>query len=117
MIRWGIANAVTYDIAKMEAVLFSRSHCQRLNTQISDINIRIRNQTIKFNKEATQWLEIWLDNQLKFTIHINKKCRAARAVKIKIKRLTQMQSLAPGLIGRIHLAMMQSTALYGIEFW
>ncbi len=31
VIEWGRQNAVTYDISKMEALLFSRSHRQRLN--------------------------------------------------------------------------------------
>lgn len=117
VVGWGIANAVTYDIAKTEAVLFSRSHRQRLNRQISDTNIRIGTQTIKFNKEATRWLGIWLDSQLKFTAHVNEKFRAARAAEIQIKGLTRMQGLAPGLIRRIDLAAVQSTALYGVELW
>ena len=39
VVEWGNANAVTYDIAKTEAVIFSRSHCQRLHKQIIETNI------------------------------------------------------------------------------
>ena len=117
VVGWGIANVVTYDIAKTEVVLFSRSHRQRLNRQISDTNIRIGTQTIKFNKEATRWLGVWLDSQIKFTAYVNEKFRAARAAEIQIKGLTRMQGLAPGLIRRIHLAVVQSTALHGVELW
>lgn len=38
-----------------------------------------------FNKEATRWLEIWLDNQLKFTSYINEKMKKARTAKVQIK--------------------------------
>ena len=31
VLEWGMLNAVTYDMAKTEAVLFSKSHRQRLN--------------------------------------------------------------------------------------
>lgn len=29
VLQWGMRNAVTYDTSKTEAVLFSKSHCQR----------------------------------------------------------------------------------------
>lgn len=87
-VEWGNANAVTYDIAKTEAVIFSRSHCQRLHRQITETNIQIGTGSIKFNKEARRWLGIWLDSQLKFTAHVNEKFRATRAAEIQIKGLT-----------------------------
>lgn len=34
VLRWGLTNAVTYDTSKTEAVLFSKSHRQRLNKQL-----------------------------------------------------------------------------------
>lgn len=98
-------------------MIFSRSHCQRLHRQIIEANIQIGTGSIKFNKEATRWLGIWLDNQLTFTAHVNEKFRAARAAEIQIKGLTRLHRLAPGLIRRIHLAVVQSIALYGVELW
>ena len=58
VLDWGKSNAVTYDIAKTKAVLFSKSHCQRLNRQIAEVQIKIGLEKIKFNKEATRWLGI-----------------------------------------------------------
>ena len=58
-----------------------------------------------------------MDSQLKFTAHVNKKFQAARAAKIQIKGLTQMHELVPSLIRRIHLVVVQSIALYGVEIW
>ena len=73
VLDWGKSNAVTYDIAKIKAVLFLKSYRQQLNKQIAAVQIKIGPKKIKFNKEATWWLGIWLDSQLKFTAHINKK--------------------------------------------
>lgn len=72
---------------------------------------------IQFNKETTQWLEIWFDSQLKFTSHINERVKRARAAEIQIKGLTGTYGLVPGLVRRIQLAIVQSTVLYGAEFW
>ena len=74
-------------------------------------------QKVMFNKEATRWLGVWLDSQLKFTSHINERVRRARAGEIQIKGLTRMYGLVPGLVRRIQLAVVQSTALYGAELW
>ena len=58
-----------------------------------------------FNKEATRWLAIWLDSQLKFTFHINERVKRARTAKIQIKGLTKTHGLVPGLVRQIQLAM------------
>ncbi len=58
VLDWGKANAVTYDIAKREAVFFSKSHCQWLNKQIDEVNIKIGPEKINLNKDATRWLGI-----------------------------------------------------------
>ena len=62
VLEWGECNAVTYDIAKIEAVLFSKSYRQRLNKQIIEVIINIGAENIQFIKKATRWLGIWLDS-------------------------------------------------------
>lgn len=74
-------------------------------------------EQIKFNKKATQWLGVWLDSQLKFTSHINERVRRARAAEVQIKGLIRTHGLVHGLVRRIQLAVVQSTALYGAELW
>lgn len=71
-LEWGTLNAVTYDTSKTEAVLFSKSHRQRLSRQLRETKLKVVNEQISFNKEATRWMGVWLDSQLKFTSHINK---------------------------------------------
>ena len=113
----GRSNAVTYDIAKTEAVLFSKAHRQQLNKQIATAQISIGAEKIKFNKEAARWLGVWLDSQLKFTAHINKKVQRARTAEIQIKGLTRTYRLAPALKRRIQIAAVQPIVLYGAELW
>ena len=116
VIQWGKSNAVTYDIAKTEAAIFSKSHRQRLNKQIAKLDIRI-GQKVLSSIEATRWLGIWLDSQLKFTAHVNQKIKAAQAAEIQIKGLTRTYGMVPGLVRRVQLAVVQSIALYGVELW
>ncbi len=52
-----------------------------------------------------------------FTSHINERVRRARTAEIQIKGLTKTYGLVPGLVRRIQLSVVQSTALYGAELW
>ena len=117
VLQWGERNAVTYDTAKTEAVLFSKSRRQRLSGQLREAHIKVGDKKIGFNREATRWLGVWLDSQLKLTSHINERMRRARIAEIQIRSLTKTYGLVPGLVRRIQLAVVQSTALYGAELW
>ena len=75
VLKWGRLNAVTYDVSKTEAVLFSKSHRQRLNKQLREAKVKVGDEKVSFNKEATRWLGVWLDSQLKFTSHINERVK------------------------------------------
>ncbi len=70
-----------------KAVLFSQSHRQRLSRQLREIDIKVGNKKIQFNKEAIRWLGVWLDGQLKLSAHINERIRRARVAEIQIKGL------------------------------
>ena len=104
---WGIANAVTYDTSKTEAMLFSKSQRQRLSKQFQGTKIKVGNEKIRFNKEATRWLGVWLDSQLKFTSHINERVRRARTAEVQIKSLIRTYGLTPGLVRQIQIAIVQ----------
>ncbi len=62
-------------------------------------------------------LGIWVDSQLKFSSHIHERIKRARIAEIQIKGLTRMYGLVPGLVRRIQLSVVQSTALYGSGLW
>lgn len=57
------------------------------------------------NKEIRRWLGIWLNSQLKFLSHINKRVKKACIPEIQIKGLIKTQRLMPRLVRQIQLAM------------
>ena len=54
VIKWEKLNVVIYNMSKIEIVLFSKSHWQRLNKQLRKAKIKIKSEKILFNKEITQ---------------------------------------------------------------
>ena len=62
VLEWGKLNAVTYDVSKIEAVLFSKLHWQRLNKQLQKATVKVGDKKVSFNKKATYWLGVWLDS-------------------------------------------------------
>jgi Reverse transcriptase (RNA-dependent DNA polymerase) len=55
-IAWGLTNNVTFNVDKIEAVLFIKK--RKIRQNLLNYNIKIQNHNIKFEKEATCWLEI-----------------------------------------------------------
>ena len=53
VIEWRRQIAVTYNTSKTEVVLFSKLHWQRLSKQLWKAKIKVGNEGISFNKEAT----------------------------------------------------------------
>lgn len=79
-------------------MLFFKSHCQWLGKQLQETKIMVRSKKIAFNKKATHWLGVWLDSQLKFNLHINKRVQRAQNAEIQIKGLTQLHRLVFRLV-------------------
>lgn len=116
-LEWEANNLVTYDTSKTEAILFSKARPQKLAKQLFETQLTIDGEIILFNKNATRWLRIWLDNQLSFTAHVNERMEKARAAEVNIKGLSKIHGLPPALVQRFQIAAVQSIALYGAELW
>ena len=54
VLEWRRQNAVTYNVSKIEAMLFSKSRWQQLNKQPREAKIKVGDKNISFNKEATR---------------------------------------------------------------
>jgi hypothetical protein len=69
-----------FDTAKTEAALFTRrrGHKTHLRPKLTT-KIRVRNVFVRFNKEATRWLGVWMDTQLTCKEHHNRCMKKARA--------------------------------------
>ena len=66
-IQWGLQNRISFEVDKTEAVLFTKK--RKLAKEVKQARIRLENKSIRYNKEATRWLGIWLDSGLSFKAH------------------------------------------------
>ena len=84
---------------------------------MSSATIKIRNHEIKYNKDATRWLGIWMDSALKFREHKEIYIQKAKKFEARQRSLVAKRGLAPGLVRRVQIAAVQSIAIYGAELW
>ena len=61
-IRWARSNVVRSKASKTEAILLSRK--KGLGQQIGSRAIQVGDRRVSFAREATRWLEVWLDSAL-----------------------------------------------------
>ena len=55
-LAWAADNGIAFDPEKTEAALFRRKQTP------PSMAVKVGNKSVPFNKEATQWLGIWLDS-------------------------------------------------------
>ena len=111
--RWAKDNAVEFETSKTEAILFSRK--RKHWKKRAEARIRVGEHTIKFSKEATRWLGIWLDSSLKLTTHRQKCINRARAAERRLRSLVGKFGTPPATARTLQTAIIQSTMLYGAE--
>src|SRR5215213_5702895 len=75
-----------FDIAKTEAVILTRRRGDKQPKLRQTLNIG--GHPIRFNKEATRWLGIWLDSGLRFKEHHQKHMAKAHAADRRLQSLT-----------------------------
>ena len=114
-LNWGTHNAVTYDISKTKAMLFSKTRKQKLLEQLTTTKLRFGGQTVRFNQEATRWLGMWLDSHLNFGSHFRERLKRAKTAEARIRGLSKTYGLPPGLVRHIQITAVQSVVLYGAE--
>jgi ribonuclease HI len=114
---WGRMHGVRFDVEKTEAILFTKKTGRRRRELIESARIQIGEHRVSFNQEATKWLGVWLDAGLTLKTHFKSRLQKAQTVEKRVRALCKKQGLAPGLVRRIQIAVVQSTALYGAELW
>jgi len=112
---WAKENACQFDIEKTEAILFTR---KRNNMEPKmKAKIRVGNHEVQYNKEATRWLEVWLDSMLTLNDHTKKIFAKARRAQSRVRSLMTKKGLSPEGCQRIQIAAVQAVALYEAELW
>jgi len=112
---WAKQNACQFDIEKMEAMLFTR----RRKNKEPKINARVRvgDHEVSYNKEATRWLGVWLDDVLTLNDHTKKTLAKARRAQNRVRSLMMKKGLNLEGCKRNQVAAVQAVALYGSELW
>jgi hypothetical protein len=58
VISWGLANNVSFEVNKTEAVLFIKKKGRLLRQSLSRAKITLDGRAITYNQDATRWLRI-----------------------------------------------------------
>ena len=117
-IDWAERSELEFDTTKTEAALFTRRRChlKHLRPKLT-AKIRVGNGFIKFNKQATRWLGVWMDAHLMFKEHHNRCMKKARAAEARLRSLTGMYRVVPACVIAVQVACVQAVALYSSELW
>ena len=117
-IAWASRRGLHFDIAKMDAPLFTRKrgHKKHLWPKLT-AKITVGNGFIQFNKEATHWLGVWMAAHLTWKEHHNRCRRKARAAEGRLRTLTKTYGVVPETVRAVQVACIQAVAVYGSELW
>jgi len=112
---WAKKNACQFDIEKTEAMLFTR---RRKNEEPKmNAQVRVGNHEVSYNKAATRWSGVWLDDMLTLSDHTKKTLGKPRRVQNRGRFLMTKKRLSSEGCKSIQVAAVQAVALYGSELW
>jgi hypothetical protein len=113
--KWMKENPCQFDIEKTEAMLFSRKRGNK-EPKIKP-RLRVGSHEVSYNKDATKWLGVWLDDMLTLKDHTKKTVAKARRAQNRVRSLMNNKGQSPGACQRIQVAAVQAVALCGAELW
>ena len=88
--EWAEENAVVFEDEKSEAIIFTKN--TRLRKRIKR-KIQIGKEIITFNQDATRWLGVWLDRELRLNKHHHIWMAKAKRQQASIQRLCHQHAL------------------------
>jgi len=103
-----------FDTAKTEAALFAprKGHKMHLRQKLTT-NIMGGDGLVRFNKDATWWLGIWMDAHLLFKEHQNRCMKKARTAEAQLHVLTRLHGTVPEQVRAFQVACVQPVERYG----
>ena len=110
-LTWAEGNAVRFEMSKTEAILFSRKRAHKR----CQAPVRIGDQTVRFAPEATRWLGIWLDSELRLVENRHRRIAKARQAEARLRRIVSKYGVPPASTRNLQMAIVQGTMLYGAE--
>jgi len=102
----------------MEAALFTRrrGHKKHLWPTLT-AKIRVGDGFIRFNRQATRWLGVWMDVHLTLKEHHNRCLKKARAAEARLRTLTKTYGVVPESVRAVQVACVEAVGLFGSELW
>jgi len=94
-----------FDHGKMEAALFHEKRTTPTAT------IKVGDENVPFNKEATRWLGAWLDSHLTLKEHHAIKLKKFKNAMSRLRRLTEQISLSLANCRKVMAAGPQSVTM------
>lgn len=110
-LEWAESNAVRPETSKTEAILFSRKRAHRK----CQAPIRVGEQTVRFAPEATRWLGIWLNSELRLVENRHRRIAKARQAEAALRHIASKYGVPPASTRNLQSAIVQGTMLYGAE--
>jgi len=85
---WAERREREFDTANTKAAHFTRRHGHKKHLRPTlTAKIRVGNGFVRFNKEATRWLGVWMDAHLTIKEHHNRGMQKARAAEARLRSL------------------------------
>ena len=118
IIEWANRRGLQFDTARTEAALFTRrrGHTIHIWPKLT-AKIRVGDGFIRFNRQATCWLGVWMDEHLTLQEHHTRWMKKARAALARLRTLTMTYRVVLESVGAVQVAHVQGVALYGSELW
>ena len=112
-LEWGERNlnAVRFETAKTEAILFSRRRRHRRTHR----GVRVGEHTYRYSPEETRWLGIILDSALTLRKNRHHRIGKARQAEARLRRIINQYGVPPGSARTLSMSLVQGTMLYGAE--
>ena len=112
-IRWGERNAATFETAKTEAILLSRSRRHWKDKTLEFVHVGGRR--VSYNRGATRWLGIWIDSRLNFKENTERATARARKAESRLSSFMRRNGVPPLSARHLQEAIVGSTLMYGSE--
>lgn len=110
-IRWGNSNGVRFELAKTEAILFSRN--RRHWRDKAHEHVQVDSHPVPFNRQAARWQRIYLDSRLRFTEHAARSPNLARTAERRLRSIVSRHGVPLISARRLQEAIVRSTLVYG----
>ena len=81
------------------------------------VKIRVGDDFIQFNKEATMWLGVWMDVYLMLKEHHRQCMKKAWAAEVRLRTLTMIYRLVPESVRAVPIACIQAVTQDGSKLW